>query len=99
MTTIAEAAVGRSRAGYILIFERSRTGYSVYAPDIPGCISSGRTRGQTAQRMEEALMGHLRGIRADGLRVQRPRSRAELRRKGHFLPFNSPLRLTKKETQ
>ena len=71
----------KSRTGYVVVFERTRTGYSAYVPDLPGCAAAGRTLDQTKRLMETALRFHLRGTREDGLHVQRPRSLAELRRK------------------
>jgi predicted RNase H-like HicB family nuclease len=73
--------ISKSRAGYILVFERSRTGYAAYAPDVPGCVSTGRTLAKTKRNMEAALTLHLRATRKAWLPVQRPRSLAELRRK------------------
>lgn len=78
--------LGNSRAGYVLVFERTRTGYSVYAPDVPGCISTGRTLDACARNMEQALKMHLRLTRAQGFRVTRPRSLAELRRRRLLFP-------------
>lgn len=71
----------KSRAGYILVIERTRTGFSAYVPDLPGCIATGRTLDQTKKLMDGAIVLHVRGTRADELRVQRPRSLAELRRR------------------
>jgi len=74
----------KSRGGYILLFHKTRTGYSASVPDLPGCIATGRTLDLTKRRMDEAIVLHQRGMRQDGTRVQRPRSVAELRRK-HLL--------------
>lgn len=75
------AGYGRSREGYLMAFERSRTGYSAYSPEVPGCIASARTLHETETLMRRAITFHLRGMRGEGERVQRPRSFVELRRK------------------
>jgi predicted RNase H-like HicB family nuclease len=75
------AAYGRSREGYLIAFEKSRTGFSAYSPEVPGCIAAGRTVHETEKLMRRAITFHLRGMRRQGERVQRPRSFAELRRK------------------
>ena len=44
---------------YTAIVERSRTGFSVFFPDVPGCVSAGRTERETFENAEEALAFHL----------------------------------------
>ena len=46
-------------AYYTAILERTRTGFSVYFPDVPGCVSAGKTERETLQNAEEALSFHL----------------------------------------
>jgi predicted RNase H-like HicB family nuclease len=76
-----DMVIGKSRAGYIVVLEKARNNWSAYAPDVPGCITTGRDPDKTMRHMEEALRGHIRLMRADGDRIQRPRSEAELRRR------------------
>ncbi len=59
---------------YLVIVERTRTGYSAYSPDVPGCIATGRSRSLVERRMESALRFHLEGLREHGAR--RPAARA-----------------------
>jgi predicted RNase H-like HicB family nuclease len=51
---------------YAVIYEPTRTGYSSFAPDLPGCIATGRTLEQTRQRMHDAIEVHLDSMREDG---------------------------------
>lgn len=44
---------------YPAIIERSRRGYGVFFPDLPGCTSAGDTVAEAAINAEEALAGHL----------------------------------------
>jgi predicted RNase H-like HicB family nuclease len=60
--------------GYALVIERSRTGFSIYAPDLPGCVATGRTRETALRRMNEAIALHIAGLREDGLPVPEPTS-------------------------
>jgi predicted RNase H-like HicB family nuclease len=76
-----QIVLGKSRTGYVIIFEKALHNWSAYVPDVPGCVTTGRTLEQTKRNMEEALRIHLPGTREDGLRVQRPRSLAELKGK------------------
>jgi hypothetical protein len=43
-----------------LIFKRSRTGYSVHAPRVPGGVATGRTVTQATRRLQRELLLHLR---------------------------------------
>ncbi|MCL2194248.1 MAG: type II toxin-antitoxin system HicB family antitoxin [Treponema sp.] len=51
---------------YLAVFEKSRTGYSVYFPDVPGCITCGDDLGHTLRMAEEVLGLHLYGMEKDG---------------------------------
>lgn len=46
-------------ASYTAILERTRTGFSVYFPDVPGCVSAGTSERETLENAEEALSFHL----------------------------------------
>ena len=59
---------------YLIILEPTATGYSTYSPDLPGCVSTGRTREEAHGNMREAIEFHLEGLREDGLDVPDPRS-------------------------
>jgi predicted RNase H-like HicB family nuclease len=51
---------------YAVVFEKTATGYSAYAPDVLGCIASGATLEAARESMHEALKFHLDGLREDG---------------------------------
>ena len=40
---------------YLIILEETGTGYSVYVPDLPGCIATGRTREIAEENIYEAI--------------------------------------------
>lgn len=44
---------------YPAIIERASDGYSVFFPDLPGCVSAGKTVQEAARAAEEALSAHL----------------------------------------
>jgi predicted RNase H-like HicB family nuclease len=62
---------------YAIVIERSETGYGAYVPDLPGCIAVGETIEETESLIREAVEFHLEGLRADGVRIPEPTSRAE----------------------
>jgi len=60
---------------YLIILERTRTGWSAYSPDLPGCVAAGRTRRDTCRLMRRAIALHLEAEVAAGRRLPaRPRA-------------------------
>ena len=57
---------------YLAIYEESSTGYGAYAPDLPGCVATGKTLEQTKRRMTKALAMHLAAMRQDGDEIPKP---------------------------
>ncbi len=57
-----------------MIIEPTRTGYSAYVPDVPGCVATGVTRAEVEHNMQEAIAFHLEGLREDGLPIPEPMS-------------------------
>src|SRR5882762_2748383 len=63
---------------YAVIFEKTGTGYSAYAPDLPGCITTGATREETERLMIEAIEFHIAGIQEDGEAIPKPTTLAAM---------------------
>lgn len=63
---------------YLIIIEPTGTGFSAYAPDLPGCVSTGPTRQEVEKNMKQAIAFHIDGLREEGLPVPVPRSEASL---------------------
>ena len=61
---------------YLIIIEKTNTGFSAYSPDVDGCITTGKTRAETEQNMREALIFHLEGVLMDDLEMDLPRAQA-----------------------
>ena len=57
---------------YLIVIEETSTGFSAYSPDLPGCVSTGRTRQEVEQNMREAIAFHLDGLREEGQAVPEP---------------------------
>ena len=60
---------------FLIVIEKTETGYSSYAPDLPGCAASGITREEVEQNMYDAIQFHLEGLEAEKLPI--PASHAE----------------------
>ena len=54
---------------YLVVIERTATGFSAYSPDVPGCVATGRSREEVEREMKEAIEFHLEGLREQGGQV------------------------------
>jgi predicted RNase H-like HicB family nuclease len=61
---------------YVIVIDDAGSNFSAHAPDVPGCVATGRTVEETVTNMREALAFHFDGLRADGLMVPPPSTRA-----------------------
>ncbi len=59
---------------YLIVVEKTGTGYSAYSPDLPGCIATGSNRTEVEKAIHEAIGFHLDGMREDGHDVPSPNS-------------------------
>lgn len=57
---------------YLIIFEKTATGYSAYSPDLPGCGSTGVTREEVEKNIREAIGFHIEGLKQEGFEVPEP---------------------------
>jgi len=57
---------------YLIIIEKTGTGYSAYSPDLQGCVSTGATPEETEANMKEAIAFHLEGLQLEGEAVPPP---------------------------
>ena len=59
---------------YLVVVERTGTGFSAYSPDVPGCISTGPTREEVEENIREAIEFHIEGLRLEGCAIPEPSS-------------------------
>ena len=59
---------------YLIVIERTESGYSTYSPDLPGCVSTGKSREEAEKNMREAIEFHVDGLRQEGYPVPEPRT-------------------------
>jgi predicted RNase H-like HicB family nuclease len=62
---------------YLVIYEKTATGYSAYVPDLPGCITTGATLQDTELLIKEAIEFHIEGLREDALTIPTPATTAD----------------------
>ncbi len=60
---------------YLVVYEKTRTGYSAYAPDLPGVIATGKTKKIVEKNIFEGIQFHLEGLKEEKMRI--PKSQAE----------------------
>ncbi len=57
---------------YGIIIERGKRNCSAYAPDLPGCIATGKAIEETKRIMTEAIKAHLQLMRETGDPIPEP---------------------------
>ncbi len=62
---------------FAVIYEKGKTGYGAYVPDLPGCVAVGKTLPLVQRRIREAIELHLQGMLEDGERIPEPTSIAD----------------------
>jgi predicted RNase H-like HicB family nuclease len=62
---------------FAILLEKTDTGYSAHAPDLPGCVAAGESRDETVDLMREAIVFHLEGMRLHGEPIPEPASSVE----------------------
>jgi len=59
---------------YLIVIEKTATGFSAYSPDLDGCVATGSTKQEVEQSIREAIEFHLEGLRQEGYSVPQPSS-------------------------
>lgn len=57
---------------YAVIIERGPLNLSAYVPDLPGCITTGKTMEEVEHNIREAIELHLEGLQEDGEPIPEP---------------------------
>jgi predicted RNase H-like HicB family nuclease len=59
---------------YLVVIEKGNDNYSAYAPDVPGCVTTGKTVQETLSNMREALELYFEVTLEDGAPIPIPYS-------------------------
>ena len=54
---------------FLVVIEKADGNYSAYAPDLPGCVATGKTVEEVERNMHEAIEMHICGLLEDSLPV------------------------------
>jgi predicted RNase H-like HicB family nuclease len=56
----------------LIVVEQTDSGFSAYAPDLPGCVATAPTQEDVERTMREAISMHLESLRSDGTAPPEP---------------------------
>jgi predicted RNase H-like HicB family nuclease len=59
---------------YLVVVEKTATGYSAYSPDLDGWVATGKSRDEVERKMLEAIEFHIEGMARNGDSIPEPRS-------------------------
>jgi predicted RNase H-like HicB family nuclease len=62
---------------YLVVYEKSATGWGAYAPDLPGLGAAGKTLEEVKDLIREGIEFHLQGMRANGDPIPAPSAMTE----------------------
>ena len=62
---------------YMVVVEKSPSGYGAYVPDLPGCVAAGKTREEVLRLIKEATELHIESLEEHGEPVPQPSSISE----------------------
>lgn len=62
---------------YLVIFQKAGDNYSAYVPDLPGCITTGKTPEETERNIREAIDLYLDTLREEGKPIPQPTTKAK----------------------
>src|ERR1044071_3397235 len=70
----SQASRSQTMKKFLIIVEKTDTGYSAFSPDVPGCGSVGDTKDEVERNIQEAIEFHLEGLREEGYPDPEPSS-------------------------
>ena len=72
---------------YAVVFEQTPNNFGAYAPDVPGCVSTGKTWDEMRANIREALSFHIEGMVQNGEPIPEP---TNVGKGGYGLPLRTP---------
>ncbi|MGH2553788.1 MAG: type II toxin-antitoxin system HicB family antitoxin [Chitinophagaceae bacterium] len=63
---------------YLVVYEKTKTGYSAYAPDLPGVIATGKTKAIVEKNIFEAIQFHLKGLKDEKMSIPKAQAESEM---------------------
>ncbi len=63
---------------YLVVYEKTKTGYSAYAPDLPGVIATGKTKDVVEKNIFDGIKFHLEGLKEERMRIPKASAESEM---------------------
>jgi predicted RNase H-like HicB family nuclease len=63
---------------YVVVYEKSATGWAAYVSDLPGVVTTGPSRSEVRSLIQQAIEFHLDGLKEDRLPIPEPSAEAEI---------------------
>lgn len=57
---------------FLVVYEKTGTGYSAFIPDLPGCIATGGSLDEAQKRIREGAEFHVKAMVRDGEKIPDP---------------------------
>jgi predicted RNase H-like HicB family nuclease len=62
---------------FLIVIEKAKHNYAAYVPDLPGCVTTGKTLDEIRHNIQEAISLHLEGMLRHGEIIPQPQTSAE----------------------
>ena len=76
---LTQAGLRETVKKYAVVIGQGRDNLSAYVPDLPGCVTTGKTVEEVERNIREAIELHLEGMLEDGEPIPEPFDRCRLR--------------------
>jgi len=63
---------------YLVVYEKTKTGYSAYVPDLSGVIATGKSKAIVEKNIYDAIQFHLDGLKEEKLRIPKTNAESEV---------------------
>ena len=63
---------------YLVIYEKTASGYSAYVRDLPGCIATAASKKAIEKSSYECIQFHLEGLKEEKLPIPKPLAESEM---------------------
>ena len=63
---------------YLVIYEKTKTGYSAYVPDLPGVIATSKTKAMVEKNIFSAIQFHIEGLKEENMRIPKAHAESEI---------------------
>ena len=61
---------------YLIVVEKTETGFSAYSPDLLGCVATGATEEETEANMKKAIAFHVESLKEEGFPIPQPSAKS-----------------------